>query len=178
MMGYYNQPELTKEVIDEDGWMHTGDLGEINEYGQVRITGRLKNLFKTSLGKYINPDVIEGKFTESGFIENIVVIGENQKYAGAIIIPDFGFLKSWCEKHEIKYTTNEEMINNPEVKKRYAEEVKKINQNFGDTEKIKRYELISDEWSINNGILTPTLKVKRSIVKERYKELIEEMYKD
>ena len=178
MMGYYNQPELTKEVIDEDGWMHTGDLGEINEYGQVRITGRLKNLFKTSLGKYINPDVIEGKFSESGFIENIVVIGENQKYAGAIIIPDFGFLKSWCEKHEIKYTTNEEMINNPEVKKRYAEEVKKINQNFGDTEKIKRYELISDEWSINNGILTPTLKVKRSIVKERYKELIEEMYKD
>ena len=84
MMGYYNHPELTREVIDEDGWLHTGDLGEINEYGQVRITGRLKNLFKTSLGKYINPDVIEGKFSESGFIENIVVLGENQKYAGSL----------------------------------------------------------------------------------------------
>ena len=178
MMGYYNQPELTREVIDEDGWMHTGDLGEINEYGQVRITGRLKNLFKTSLGKYINPDVIEGKFSESGFIENIVVLGENQKYAGAIIVPDFAFLKTWCQKHEIKYTTPQEMIKNPDVKKRYAEEIKKINQNFGDTEKIKRYELIADEWSVNNGILTPTLKVKRSIVKEKYKDLIEMMYKD
>lgn len=178
MMGYYNKPELTKEVIDEDGWMHTGDLGEINEYGQVRITGRLKNLFKTSLGKYINPDVIEGKFTESGFIENIVVLGENQKYAGAIIVPDFAFLKTWCHKHEIKYTMPQEMIKNPDVKRRYAEEVKKLNQNFGDTEKIKRYELIADEWSVNNGILTPTLKVKRNIVKEQYKELIETMYKD
>lgn len=178
MMGYYNKPELTKEVIDEDGWMHTGDLGEINEYGQVRITGRLKNLFKTSLGKYINPDIIEGKFSESGFIENIVVIGENQKYAGAIIIPDFAFLKTWCQKHEISFTTPQEMIKNPEVKKRYAEEVKKINQNFGDTEKIKRYELIADEWSVGNGILTPTLKVKRNIVKEKYRDLIEMMYKD
>ncbi len=178
MMGYYNQPELTKEVIDEDGWMHTGDLGEINEYGQVKITGRLKNLFKTSLGKYINPDVIEGKFAESGFIENIVVLGENQKYAGAIIVPDFAFLKTWCQKHEIQFTTPNEMIKNAEVKKRYAEEIKKINQNFGDTEKIKRYELIADEWSVNNGILTPTLKVKRNVVKEVYKNLIEEMYKD
>ncbi|MBE6338721.1 MAG: long-chain fatty acid--CoA ligase [Lentimicrobiaceae bacterium] len=178
MMGYYNQPELTKEVIDEDGWLHTGDLGEINEYGQVRITGRLKNLFKTSLGKYINPDVIEGKFAESGFIENIVVLGENQKYAGAIIVPDFAFLKTWCQKHEIPFTTPKEMINNADVKRRYAEEIKKINQNFGDTEKIKRYELIADEWSVNNGILTPTLKVKRNVVKETYKDLIEMMYKD
>ena len=178
MMGYYGQPELTKEVIDEEGWMHTGDLGEINEYGQVRITGRLKNLFKTSLGKYINPDVIEGKFTESGFIENIVVLGENQKHAGALIVPDFTFLKTWCQKHEIQYTTPQEMICNPEVKNRFAEEIKKINQNFGDTEKIKCYELIADEWSVNNGFLTPTLKVKRNVVKENYKELINKMYKD
>lgn len=178
MMGYYNQPELTKEVIDEDGWLHTGDLGEINEYGQVRITGRLKNLFKTSLGKYINPDVIENKFAESGFIENIVVVGENQKHAGAIIIPDFAFLKQWCQKHEIAFSTPQEMIENKDVKRRYAEEIKKINQNFGDTEKIKCHVLLADEWSVNNGILTPTLKVKRKIVKERYKDLIEKMYKD
>ena len=176
MMGYYNKPELTKEIIDEDGWLHTGDLGEINEYGQVRITGRLKNLFKTSLGKYINPDVIEAKFSESGFIENIVVLGENEKYAGALIVPDFTFLKTWCEKHEIKYTNPEEMIKDKNVLNRYAEEIKKINQNFGDTEKIKCYELIADEWSVNNGILTPTLKVKRSVVKERYKELISKMF--
>ena len=178
MMGYYNQPELTREVIDEEGWMHTGDLGEINEYGQVRITGRLKNLFKTSLGKYINPDVIEGKFTESGFIENIVVVGENQKYAGAIIIPDFTFLKTWCQKHEIKFTTPQEMLNNKDVKARFAVEVKKINENFGDTEKIKRYELIADEWSVTNGLLTPTLKVKRNIILGKYKDLIDKMYKE
>lgn len=176
MMGYYNKPELTKEIIDEDGWLHTGDLGEINEYGQVRITGRLKNLFKTSLGKYINPDVIEAKFSESGFIENIVVLGENEKYAGALIVPDFSFLKTWCEKHEIKYTNPQEMIKDKNVLNRFAEEIKKINQNFGDTEKIKCYELIADEWSVNNGILTPTLKVKRSVVKERYKELISKMF--
>lgn len=176
MMGYYNKPELTKEIIDEDGWLHTGDLGEINEYGQVRITGRLKNLFKTSLGKYINPDVIEAKFSESGFIENIVVLGENEKYAGALIVPDFSFLKTWCEKHEIKYTNPQEIIKDKNVLNRYAEEIKKINQNFGDTEKIKCYELIADEWSVNNGILTPTLKVKRSVVKERYKELISKMF--
>lgn len=176
MMGYYNKPELTKEIIDEDGWLHTGDLGEINEYGQVRITGRLKNLFKTSLGKYINPDVIEAKFSESGFIENIVVLGENEKYAGALIVPDFSFLKTWCEKHGIKYTNPQEMIKDKNVLNRFAEEIKKINQNFGDTEKIKCYELIADEWSVNNGILTPTLKVKRSVVKERYKELISKMF--
>lgn len=89
MMGYYKDPELTASVIDSDGWFHTGDLGEINQYNQVRITGRLKNLFKTSLGKYINPDLIEGLFSESGFIENIVVFGENQKYVAALIVPDF-----------------------------------------------------------------------------------------
>jgi long-chain acyl-CoA synthetase len=119
--------------------------------------------------------VIEGKFAESGFIENIVVLGENQKHAGALIVPDFTFLKTWCQKHEIKYTNPQEMINNSEVKKRYAEEVKKINQNFGDTEKIKCYELVADEWSVANGILTPTLKVKRSVVKEMYKDLINKM---
>lgn len=178
MMGYYKQEELTREIIDKDGWLHTGDLGEINEYGQVRITGRLKNMFKTSLGKYVNPDVIEGKFSESGFIENIVVLGENQKFAGALIVPDFAFLKTWCQKHEIKYTTPQEMIKNSDVKKRYAEEVKKINQNFGDTEKIKRYELIADEWSVANGILTPTLKVKRKAVMSIYKDTIEKMFKD
>lgn len=176
MMGYYNKPELTAEVIDKDGWFHTGDLGEFNEHGNLRITGRIKNLFKTSLGKYINPEVIENKFAESGFIEHIVVLGENQKFAAAIIIPDFAFLRSWCKRHEIKFTTPKEMITNPQVKARFAEEIKKINANFGDTEKIKRYELLADEWTPMNGILTPTLKVKRPVVKKEYKELIDKIF--
>ena len=176
MMGYYKQPELTAEVIDKDGWFHTGDLGEFNEHGSMRITGRLKNLFKTSLGKYINPDIIENKFTESGFFENVMVLGENEKYAAAIIVPDFSFLKDWCAKHEIPYTTNEEMIGVKEVKNRLTAEVQKINSNFGDTEKVKRFKFIADEWSTANGILTPTLKVKRAVILQKYGDMISRMY--
>lgn len=178
MMGYYKNEELTKQVIDSEGWFHTGDLGLINEHGQMIITGRLKNLFKTSLGKYINPQVIEDTFTESGFFENVVVFGENRKYAAALIVPDFNFLKQWCAKHSIKFTTPAEIINLKEVKDRIAKEVQKMNNNFGDTEKIKKFRLVSDEWSVNNGILTPTLKVKRKVVQQRYADLIETMFVD
>lgn len=176
MLGYYKLPELTAEVIDNDGWFHTGDLGEFNQYGLLKITGRMKNLFKTSLGKYINPDIIERKFTESNFFENIVVFGENEKYAAAIIVPDFEFIKSWCKKHEISYTNDHDMLNNQDVKTRLANEIKRINSFFGDTEKIKRYCFIEDSWTVANGILTPTLKVKRSVVKEKYSSLINKLF--
>ena len=176
MMGYYKQPELTAEVIDKDGWFHTGDLGKFNEHGLLQITGRMKNLFKTSLGKYVNPDVVEGKFSTSGFIEQIVVLGENQKFAAALIRPDFAFLKDWCKFHKIPYTTNEEMVLNEEVKKRYDKEVKKLNEGLGEVEKVKKYVLLTDEWTIANGILTPTLKVKRKVVMERYCDVIDKMF--
>ena len=176
MMGYYKQPELTAEVIDKDGWFHTGDLGKFNEHGLLQITGRMKNLFKTSLGKYVNPDVVEGKFNTSGFIEQIVVLGENQKFAAALIRPDFAFLKDWCKEHNITFTTNEEMIQNEEVKKRYDREVKKLNEGLGEVEKVKKYQLIADEWTIGNGILTPTLKVKRKVVIERYCDTIDKLF--
>ena len=176
MLGYYKLPELTAEVIDNDGWFHTGDLGEFNQYGLLKITGRMKNLFKTSLGKYINPDIIERKFTESNFFENIVVFGENEKYAAALIIPDFDFIKSWCKKHEISYSNDHNMLNNQDVKTRLANEIKRINSFFGDTEKIKRYCFIEDSWTVANGILTPTLKVKRSVVKEKYSNLINKLF--
>ena len=176
MMGYYKQPELTAEVIDKDGWFHTGDLGKFNEHGLLQITGRMKNLFKTSLGKYVNPDVVEGKFSTSGFIEQIVVLGENQKFAAALIRPDFAFLKDWCKFHKILYTTNEEMVLNEEVKKRYDKEVKKLNEGLGEVEKVKKYVLLTDEWTIANGILTPTLKVKRKVVMERYCDVIDKMF--
>ena len=176
MLGYYKLPELTAEVIDNDGWFHTGDLGEFNQYGLLKITGRMKNLFKTSLGKYINPDIIERKFTESNFFENIVVFGENEKYAAALIVPDFDFIKSWCKKHEISYSNDHDMLNNQDVKTRLANEIKRINSFFGDTEKIKRYCFIEDSWTVANGILTPTLKVKRSVVKEKYSNLINKLF--
>ena len=176
MMGYYKQPELTAEVIDKDGWFHTGDLGKFNEHGLLQITGRMKNLFKTSLGKYVNPDVVEGKFNVSGYIEQIVVVGENKKFAAALIHPDFAFLKDWCKAHNIPYTTNEEMIQNEEVKKRYDKEVKKLNEGLGEVERVKKYQLIADEWTIGNGILTPTLKVKRKVVMQRYGEQIDKLF--
>ena len=176
MMGYYKKPELTKEVIDEDGWFHTGDMGEFNQYNQLRITGRIKSLFKTSGGKYINPDVVEAKFCASKLIEQILVVGENQKFAGALIIPSFGDLKAWCAEEKIPYTTNEEMIQHPEVVKRFAKEVNELNKGLGETEKVKKHVLLADEWSIGNGLLTPTLKVKRKVVTAKYKDVIEKMF--
>ena len=176
MMGYYKQPELTKEVIDEDGWFHTGDMGELNQFNQLRITGRIKSLFKTSGGKYINPDMIEAKFSSSKLIEQILVVGENQKFAGALIIPSFTDLKAWCAEKNIPYTTNEEMIRNPEVLKRYVAEINELNKSLGETEKVKKHVLLADEWSIANGLLTPTLKAKRKIITAKYKDVIEKMF--
>lgn len=176
MMGYYKKPELTAEVIDKDGWFHTGDMGEFDQYNRLKITGRIKSLFKTSGGKYINPDVIEARFSASRLIEQIMVVGENQKFAGALIIPDFGYLKSWCAKEKITFTTPQEVIQNPEVLKLYAKEVNELNKGLGETEKIKKQVLLADEWSIANGLLTPTLKAKRKVITAKYKDVIEKMF--
>jgi len=176
MMGYFKDEALTKTVIDGEGWFHTGDLGKINDRGQLILTGRLKNLFKTSLGKYINPQMIEEKFTESPFIENIVVVGEGQKFAAALISPDFNFLQSWCLRHNIEYQNPQQIIDNHEISKRYVREVAKYNAHFGDTEQVKKFILIPDEWSQYTEILTPTLKVKRNLVQERYKNVIEKLF--
>jgi len=176
MLGYYKDEVLTKTVIDEEGWFHTGDLGRINEKGQLILTGRLKNLFKTSMGKYINPQMIEEKFAESPFIENIVVVGEGQKFAAALISPDFNFLQAWCLRHNIEYQNPQQIVKDPEILKRYAREMAKYNAHFGDTEQLKKFELIPDEWSQLTEILTPTLKVKRNLVQEKYRDVIENLF--
>ncbi|MDR1595153.1 MAG: long-chain fatty acid--CoA ligase [Prevotellaceae bacterium] len=176
MQGYYKDPELTAKVIDSEGWFHTGDTGKFTPENLLIITGRLKSIFKTSFGKYVNPEVIESKFSESHFIENIIVVGENKKFAAALIVPDFQYLKSWCETNNITYTTNSEMINNADVNKKIREEVANYNRFFGDYEHIKRYQLIADEWTVANGILSPTLKVKRKIIAERYAGVIEKLF--
>ena len=178
MMGYYKHPELTAEVIDSDGWFHTGDMGKFNENGLLMITGRIKSLFKTSGGKYINPDVIETKFMGSKLIEQIVVVGENQKFAGALIVPSFTYLKSWCAKEKIRFTTPEQIIKLPEVQKLYFKEVQEYNKGLGETEKIKKHTLIADEWSVSNGLITPTLKVKRRAITNKYKDVIEKMFNE
>jgi long-chain acyl-CoA synthetase len=176
MLGYYKDPELTAQVVDSEGWLHTGDTGKFSKEGQLIITGRLKSIFKTSFGKYVNPQSLESKFTESPLIENMIVVGENQKFAAALISPDFIYLKSWCAKHKLSYSTNEEMINDPIVAKRYTEEVKKYNQYFGDFEQIKRYQLVPDEWTQPGGFLSPTLKIKRKVIEAHYKDKIAKLF--
>jgi long-chain acyl-CoA synthetase len=176
MAGYYKDPKLTAEVIDDDGWFHTGDTGKITPEGLLIVTGRLKNIFKTSFGKYVNPETVEAKFKESHFIENIIVVGENRKFAAALILPDFQYLKSWCEANSIAYTTNAEMIDDVNVNTIIRDEIKDRNAYFGDYEQVKRYQLIADEWTVANGILSPTLKVKRKAVVERYADIIDKLF--
>lgn len=176
MLGYYKNPELTKEAIDADGWFHTGDIGVIEEDGHLRITGRKKEIFKTSFGKYISPQLLENKFKESSFIESLVVLGENQQYAAALVVPEFEHLKSWCRIKEITYTTNEEMIQVPRIKKRIQKEISKINESFGKTEQIMRFELLDTPWSIETGELTANMKLKRNLIVEKYKTQVDRLF--
>lgn len=176
MLGYFEAEELTREVIDEEGWFHTGDIGQFEPEGQLRITGRKKEIFKTSLGKFIKPQLVENKIKASPFIDNIMVVGENQKFAGALVVPDFSHLRSWCAIKGVEYSTNEEMVNVPRIKQRIQREVKKFNADLGKTEQVKKFVLIGQEWSVSGGELSPTLKLKRRVVSARYAKEIEELY--
>lgn len=176
MLGYYKEPELTKAAIDEEGWFHTGDQGHIEPEGHLKITGRKKEIFKTSFGKYISPELIENKFKESHFIDTMMVVGENQKFAAALIVPDFVFLKTWCARKEVPYTTDAEMVNNERIRKRFAKEVSKFNKLFGATEQIKSFELMENEWTVDSGELTASLKLRRPFINEKYRAKIEKLF--
>lgn len=176
MMGYYNKPELTKEVIDEDGWFHTGDIGMMVDDKYLKITDRKKEIFKLSNGKYIAPQVIENKLKESFFIQQLMVIGENEKFASALISPNFEFLHNWCSIHDIKYHDNQELIQIPEVVARYQKEVKEINKNLALHEQIKRSRLVYKEWTPGTGELSPTLKLKRKFIYKEYEHIIKEIF--
>ncbi len=177
MLGYYKQPELTKEAIDEDGFFHTGDVGILDEGKFLKITGRKKEIFKTSLGKYISPQLLENKFKESPFIENIVVLGENQKYAAALVVPEFDHLRIWCHTKHIKYSTNHEMIKHPEVLKQFKKEIDHINKDFGNTERVMRFELMSEAWTVESGELTANLKLKRRTIVDKHKDAVDRLFK-
>ncbi len=176
MLGYFKEPGMTSEVIDKDGWFHTGDLGHLEPEGQLKITGRKKELFKTSFGKYVSPQPIEDTFKESLFIDQIVVVGENQKFAGALIVPDFNFLRSYCQVKEIPYTSNAEMIKLPRLRKRFQVEIDKYNKQFGETEKIKTWDLLDTEWTFDSGEITPTMKLKRNFIARKYQDKIAALF--
>jgi len=175
MMGYYKQPELTKEVIDEEGWLHTGDIGVLED-GFLRITDRKKEMFKTSGGKYITPQRMENKLKESRFIEQVMVIGENEKFPAAFIVPAFAFLKQWCEKRNIPYISNEDIIRNPEVINRIWEEVQAANDELAHYEQIKKMELLPREWTIDQGEMTPKLSLKRKVILSTNKSVYDRIY--
>ena len=176
MLGYYKDEEQTKEVL-KDGYFHTGDIGEIDSEGFLKITDRKKEMFKTSGGKYISPQLLENAMKQSRFIEQIMVIGDGQKMPAAFIQPNFDFIKEWERIHGISVgKTNEEIIANPKVIERIQEEVTLLNEKFGSWEKIKRFELTPDIWSISEGHLTPTMKLKRKIVMDKYIDLFHKIY--
>ncbi|TDQ25737.1 AMP-dependent synthetase/ligase [Tenacibaculum caenipelagi] len=177
MQGYYKDPEKTAEAL-KDGYFHTGDKGEICEDGFLKITGRTKEMFKTSGGKYVIPPLLEGELKQSRFIEQVMVIGEGEKMPAAFIQPNFEFVREWAQRHNITVGDNIDLISNPKIVERIQEEVDTANSKFGKWETIKKFELTPEEWSIDGGQLTPTMKMKRNIIKEMYKDLYDKIYRN
>lgn len=175
MMGYFNDEEKTREVMT-DGYFHTGDIGLIDNEGFLKITDRKKEMFKTSGGKYIAPQLIENAMKQSRFIEQIMVIGDGEKMPAAFIQPDFVFVKQWAQRKGIKATSNQEIADSQEVHDRIKEEVEAVNKKFGHWEQIKKFEITPDLWSVEGGEMTPTLKLKRKAVKEKYIKLYDKIY--
>jgi long-chain acyl-CoA synthetase len=178
MMGYYNKPEDTKAAIDEDGWFHTGDIGVMVDGKYLKITDRLKEVFKTSGGKFIAPLPIENKMKESLFIRNIMVIGENEKFCAALIVPEFDFIKKWCEKKSVKDYINTGKSCDDVIKERIWKEILHYNKRFSHIQQVKKFELVDRDWTIESGELTPTLKLKRKVILKNYEKLIDKIYSE
>jgi long-chain acyl-CoA synthetase len=176
MMGYYKDEEKTKEAIDENGYFHTGDIGEIDSEGFLKITDRKKEMFKTSGGKYVAPQLIENMMKQSRFIEQIMVIGEGEKMPAAFIQPNFQFLTDWAKHKGIAFENWKDLCSNERVIARYQREVEEHNQKFGKWERVKTFEITPEEWTIQAEHLTPTLKLKRRNIKARYQDLYNKIY--
>ena len=176
MQGYYKAPDLTAEVLTADGWFHTGDIGVFEDGKYLKITDRKKEMFKLSGGKYIAPQMIENKLKESFFIEQAMIIGDNEKFASALISPNFEFLHDWCSQRKIHFRDNEELVQKTEVTAQYQKEVAAINKTLGVHEEIKRFRLVCEEWTPQSGELSPTLKLKRNFVAKKYDRIIAEIY--
>lgn len=176
MLGYYKDPEYTAQVIDKDGWFHTGDIGELVNGRYLKITDRKKDIFKLSAGKYVAPQLIENMLRGSEYIEQVMVIGENEKQAAAIISPNFNTLHYWALKYHLHYRDNAELISLPQVHDKYRKELDNYNKSLAPHEQIKQFRLVVDDWNPNNGLLSPTLKLRRGPLMEKYKDLVADIY--
>ena len=177
MLGYYKNPEATSQIIDSEGWLHTGDIGCLDERGCLKITDRKKEIFKLSAGKYVAPQVIETRLKESPYIEQALVIGENQKFASALIIPQIDKLKSFAKSRRISVKDEALLLEHPAIQRLLQNEVKKVNAGLAAHEQIKRQHFIIDEWTPTNGMLSQTLKLKRRNIMAKYADVIAEIYK-
>lgn len=175
MKGYYKRPDLTDDTVI-DGWLHTGDIGAWVDNKFLKITDRKKEIFKTSGGKYVAPQALENVFKGSPFIEQIMVIGEGKKFVSALIVPAFAYLKTWMELHNIPFTSNADAVKNAEVLKKYETVVEELNQQFNHVEQIKKFELLPAEWSLETGEMTPKMSLKRKVVLEKFKKVIDGIY--
>jgi long-chain acyl-CoA synthetase len=176
MLGYYKQPELTTEVLEADGWFHTGDIGELHEGNYLKITDRKKEMFKTSGGKYIAPQPMENKFKESSLIEQVLVVGENKNYPAALIVPSMLGLQDWCRHKDIPYTTDAEMLQKPEIIEKFQKEIDNLNKYFGKWEQVKKFKILPKQWTVESGELTPTMKLKRKVIHQKFAKEIESLY--
>jgi long-chain acyl-CoA synthetase len=176
MLGYYKQPELTTEVLEADGWFHTGDIGELHEGNYLKITDRKKEMFKTSGGKYIAPQPMENKFKESSLIEQVLVVGENKNYPAALIVPSILGLQDWCRHKDIPYTTDAEMLQKPEIIEKFQKEIDNLNKYFGKWEQVKKFKILPKQWTVESGELTPTMKLKRKVIHQKFAKEIESLY--
>ena len=176
MKGYYNKPDETAAVLEPDGWFHTGDCGEINERGELIMTERLKDLYKTSNGKYIAPQVLETMLGQDKFIEQVAIIGDGRKYVSALIVPDFNELKAYAQKKKIEFHSVEELVNNPTVHRMIEERIEGYQKDMASYEQIKRFVLLPRPFTMENGELTNTLKIRRAVINKRYAVLIDALY--
>ena len=176
MLGYYNKPEKTAKVIDDEGWFHTGDVGKIVYKRFLKITDRKKDIFKTTTGKYISPQTIENNLNDSLFIEQSMIVGFNRPFVAALIVPVFSRLKQWCKENNVHWTAEQYMVINPKVVKHYESIIEKINENLTSQERIRKFILLHEDWSVENGEITPTLKLRRPYLLEKHQREIEELY--
>jgi long-chain acyl-CoA synthetase len=178
MRGYYNNPSATSEVIDKDGWFHTGDVGMFDPQGHLMITDRKKHLFVSSGGKNIAPQPIESLFLQSKFIDQFLLVGDGRMFLTALIVPEFDILKNYAISGGIKFTMEADLTRNEDVRKLFEKEIQRIQKDLPTYERVRRFELLPEQLTVENGEITPTLKVKRKVVERKYAELIEKMYEN
>jgi len=176
MTGYYNDPALTASAFDEEGWFRTGDIGYLDKDGFLMVTDRKKEIFKLSNGKFIAPQLIENIFKESPVIDQIMVIGEHEKFASALISPNFKYFEDWKTTKKVSFTSNEELIQLPQVQSFFSAEISRLNKRLSPPERINRFRLVKDEWSAETGELSPSLKLRRHFINDKYRGVVEQVY--